>query len=197
MFVECSWTLNTDASNTDGGTESRIYLDLEFKCYGQITGWEIRTQQAGQIYVDVYKPNPAISGAYILMSKYLITSPGAGKHTFNIKKEDWMEVFPGYVLGSHFTAVDSPGIVNQMSSANSLAGMPFTADQLSQMYVSTLYDSDLPLGISHNGSISAVRAIPNIKPHVRKGRYTCMNSNPDTEDSILNSSSHPVSSVIC
>ena len=83
----------------------------------------MRAQQAGQFYFDVFKPDPSVSGAYILMSKTLISPPGPGIHIHVM--QNLTQVEPDWVIGYHFASSAVPDVIYEIRSSEQMSGMPY------------------------------------------------------------------------
>ena len=168
-YTGCLWQAVLDTHNYEAGPNNRIYLDLKFNCYGIIKSWELRAQGAGEVYLDLFKEDLNVPGAYILMSKTLVTPPGPGIYIQEVENPIWFE--PEWVFGYHFASVDSPHVIYEIRASYSMTGMPYSAEEMSRIYTWARFDNVMTIGSSHGPAGSGERFMPNIIPHIVDGKY--------------------------
>ena len=167
VVAGCTLGTNLEVRNFEPGAGHRIYFDIKFPCYGYITKWEIKARVAGTVYVDIW----TLTGTdtYKLVSKTLLEPTTPGIYTLELAEEDYIKIIPGQVLGYHYIESKSSNhVVPEVSSAESMAGMPFVDSQLSRAYAELIYDSALPIGGTYGPKTSnrVTGRSPNILPHV-------------------------------
>ncbi len=128
------------------GPTSRLFIDIKITCHGFITRWNYFANNIGVIFLDVFRPNN--NGSFTLISKTKVTAIALGLQRYNLAPEDWTEVEPGFIIGTHYPGVGLTYVIPEEN--RNFALTTYTIDQLSDVMVTPdLYDDGLIIGSNY------------------------------------------------
>ncbi len=169
LFSDCFPDLKIQQLRMNPRLWNRVLVDLKFTCHGFITKWHYFATRTGSVYLDVFKVNH--DDSLTLISKTYVTANVTGVQSHTLAKEDWIQVEPGYIIGSHYQDGNVEAILTEDVSTFTLT--TYTIDQLSAIWKTPhFYDDGFTVGSEYTPTVrDYVRFLPAINVEMSTSEY--------------------------